>query len=125
MQKNILIVDDTEDLRDLLRDVLECEGYTVVMANNGLEALQRIEAGQKFDLILLDMTMPEMDGYTCVTEMKRRGRIYALPVIAMSADEQAPEKLCNMNIVGFLSKPFDLDRLLSAVESQLSSMGIR
>jgi signal transduction histidine kinase/CheY-like chemotaxis protein len=89
---SVLIVDDVPDLRLLFGTLLSATGLEIQMAVNGLDALQKV-AQQSFDLVLMDMHMPVMDGLTASRELRRQG--YQMPIIALTADVQAEQKrLC-------------------------------
>lgn len=89
---SVLIVDDVPDLRLLFSTLLSATGLEIQTAVNGLDALQKV-AQQSFDLLLMDMHMPVMDGLTASRELRRQG--YRMPIIALTADVQAEQKrLC-------------------------------
>jgi CheY-like chemotaxis protein len=114
----VLIVDDDQAIRDTLRDALELEGYPVALAANGQEALQAVEHGAPA-LILLDMRMPVMDGWTFARELKQRGR--AIPILVMTAAQSARKWAEEVGARDFVAKPFDLDDLLGKVENLYSA----
>jgi DNA-binding response OmpR family regulator len=104
----ILVVDDIESNRDLLGRRLEREGHRVVMAANGKQALERIAAGG-LDLVLLDILMPEVDGFTVLQTVKAKPEGRDLPIIMISSlDEiQSVVRCIEMGAEDFLPKPFD------------------
>ncbi len=104
----LLIVDDEAANRDLLRRQLEREGHRVQEAENGMQTLQQLETGV-FDLMLLDVMMPKMDGYEVLARLKRNPALRDLPVIMISAlDETESVVRCiEMGAEDFLTKPFD------------------
>ena len=108
----ILVVDDDEAIRDMVAMVLEDEGYEVATAPNGAQALGLIARGAP-SLVLLDLNMPVMSGW----ELHARLRIEApnIPVIFMTAGQEARAEARRHAAAGFLSKPFDLDDLLKMV----------
>jgi CheY-like chemotaxis protein len=110
----VLVVDDDDGIRNAVRALLEDEGYRVLAAGNGLEALTVCDEVLP-SLILLDLMMPKMDGITFV-EMLRRDHATLPPVLVLSASQRAPQQVRQMGVAGYLAKPFDLDELLSAVE---------
>lgn len=107
-QKRILAVDDTEFFRELARGYLETEGYTVVTAANGAEALHELDAGQ-FDLVVSDIEMPVMDGWTLAQTIRQRSDGARLPLLALttlcSDADRARAKTC-----GFDAYEVKLDR---------------
>jgi CheY-like chemotaxis protein len=108
MPTNILIVDDDLDVRETLTVILESEDYQVTTAENGREALQVLAAPGRPSVILLDLRMPEMDGWQVIETLRARGALAEIPiVICTSAPYDAPP--------GFpvVAKPIDLDDLLA------------
>jgi CheY-like chemotaxis protein len=116
MAKRILIVEDDTSIRELLVELLESEGYEVDAAVNGLEGLKQLESKQP-DLILIDLMMPVMDGYTFRTEQLKNQKWAIIPTVVMSAEANAKEKMKSYQITAFLSKPVELDTILKTVES--------
>jgi CheY-like chemotaxis protein len=86
----------------------------VVVAGDGLEALATLD-GDLPTAVLLDISMPRMDGYAFVAELDRRGLRSSLPIIVLTADGRAAEKATRTGAQGYLPKPFTLDSLLAAV----------
>jgi CheY-like chemotaxis protein len=110
MSPHVLIVDDDDDVREILRLVLETEGFEVVTASNGREALQVLERPPRPSLMLLDLRMPDMDGWQTIAALRAKGTLGDVPIVlCTSAPADAPE--------GFrvLPKPVDLDELLAVV----------
>lgn len=116
MAKRILIVEDDNSIRELLVELLQSEGYEVGSAINGLEGLKCLETEKMPDLILIDLMMPVMDGYSFRTEQMKNPKWSKIPVVVMSAEANAKEKMKNYGITAFLSKPVELDTILSTVE---------
>jgi CheY-like chemotaxis protein len=108
----ILIVDDDDAIRDMVAMVLEDEGYQVATAPNGAQALGLIQQGAP-SLVLLDLNMPVMTGW----ELHARLRTEApgIPVVFMTAGQEASAEARRHAAAGFLAKPFDLDDLLKVV----------
>ncbi len=108
----ILYIEDNSDNRKLVRRVLEWEGYEVVEARDGTEALARLET-EPIDLALLDINMPDIDGYTLTTTIRSNPRFSRLPIVAVTANvmrgdrERSLEAGCN----GYIQKPIDIDTL--------------
>jgi two-component system, sensor histidine kinase and response regulator len=115
-QKTVLLVEDDPDIRDIVQDVLEAEGYDVIPASHGKQALEfllGVRETARPDLVILDMMMPLVDG-THVLEAIRSDRTLAsMPVVVMSA--VAHEKPAGA--AAFLRKPFSLDTLFDAVHT--------
>ncbi|MDP9373053.1 MAG: response regulator [Chloroflexota bacterium] len=109
----ILVVDDDPAILATVVDILELEGYHVITATNGAEALRLIER-ESPALVLLDMRMPVLDGWGVAREL--RGRGIAVPVLVMTAARDARHWASEVGADGYLAKPFDLLDLLDAVE---------
>jgi CheY-like chemotaxis protein len=112
MKHTLLIVEDEEDLREMLRDALERRGFHVVTAANGQEALAVIPQIEHLCLVLLDLFMPEMNGWDFFDAMKARKELEQIPVIiTTSAPNRAP-----VGATRVMQKPLSLDRVISAVQ---------
>ena len=110
--KRALVVDDALTVRLYHRQLLEAAGFEVEEASNGIEALEKGLNGQ-FDLFLVDVNMPKMDGYRLVTEMRRGEELQAIPVIMVSTEAQPRDRdlafLAGAN--AYVVKPADGPRL--------------
>jgi CheY-like chemotaxis protein len=115
MAKRILVVEDDTSIRELLVELLESEGYAVASAVNGLEGLKFLQNDGKPDLILIDLMMPVMDGYSFRTEQLKNDLWSQIPTVVMSAEANAKEKMKSFKITAFLSKPVELDTILKTV----------
>jgi CheY-like chemotaxis protein len=115
MAKRILVVEDDTSIRELLVELLESEGYSVTSAVNGLEGLKQLQTQRLPDLILIDLMMPVMDGYTFRSEQLKNDSWSKIPTVVMSAEANAKEKMKNFQITAFLSKPVELDTILKTV----------
>jgi CheY-like chemotaxis protein len=116
MPKQILVVEDDTSIRELLVELLQSEGYRVSSAVNGLEGLKYLQQN-KPDLILIDLMMPVMDGYSFRTEQLKNDEWSKIPTVVMSAEANAKEKMKSYKITAFLSKPVELDTILRTVAS--------
>ena len=117
-EKTILVVDDEEPLVLALKVRLEHHGYHVVTAGDGQEAIQIMQT-EKPDLVILDVMMPVMDGYTCVRELNRcygKGRV---PVIILTARDRMKDLFELESVEDYMIKPFDHDELLKRIEQVL------
>ncbi len=113
----ILIVEDSEDLQMLLRQLFESEGYDVSYASHGEEALKVLAGANPLpDLILLDLMMPVMDGYQFRAEQALDPRIANVPVVIMSADGNLQAKTAKVRPFATIRKPMDIALLLETVE---------
>src|SRR5687768_233387 len=109
----ILVVDDDASIRQTVREILDLEGYPVETASDGREALRVVERDAP-SLVLLDMRMPELDGWGFAREIRERG--IELPILVMTAAENARSWAAEIGADGYVAKPFELDELLAAVE---------
>lgn len=105
MDKTILIVEDDERMRVLIRDYLVNESFTVLEAENGFKALKKL-AGQKADLIILDIMMPEMDGWDVCKKLREHSEI---PIIMLTAKSAEDDKLqgYKLGVDDYITKPFN------------------
>ena len=117
----VLIAEDNAINRELLRELLEARGYTVVEACDGQEALHLIEQAQP-DVLLLDIGMPVLDGFAVVRKIRENPRLATLPVLAVTAYAMQGdrEKILNSGFDGYLSKPINAVALAEALEPLLS-----
>lgn len=113
-RKLVLVVDDDPDLRELMKLVLEGAGYGVQTASDGKEALERL-ALQLPSVVLLDMKMPGMNGWQFAEEL-RRAYDRRVPIVVVTAAEDARKTAEEIGAEGYLGKPFELDDVLSLVE---------
>ncbi|WP_339406081.1 response regulator [Pseudomonas helleri] len=122
--RKILLVDD--DVRNIfaLTSALEHKGAVVVIGRNGREAIERLNEVEDIDLVLMDVMMPEMDGYEATIEIRKNPRWRKLPIIAVTAkamkDDQ--ERCLQAGTNDYLAKPIDLDRLFSLIRVWLPKM---
>ncbi len=116
MTKSVLIVEDDDELARLEAEVVEAGGYVAVVARNGLEALEHLRKRTHPDLILLDMSMPVMDGWEFRREQQKLPRIAAIPVVVLTADGDPRLKSASIGAQGHLEKPVGIEALLGEVE---------
>lgn len=119
MPEKILVVDDDEGLQTLFKRCLMLKGYGVRVANNGLEALEQV-AAEKPDLILLDLMMPIMDGVQFAKAFHRQYTDEHIPIIVVSAADDANRRADEIEADGLLSKPFGIHELLDVVQQYLN-----
>jgi CheY-like chemotaxis protein len=115
--RRILIVEDDDLIRRAVQMVLEWEGYQVVCATNGQEALDYLRAGNHPRLIVLDLMMPVLDGEHFRQEQLRDPSVASIPVIVVSACDSAS----SVNAVHHVRKPFEVQELLDAIREQLAA----
>ncbi len=111
----ILVVDDSEDARVSMRMLLESVGYRVVEAENGVEALLRLRAGLEPCIILLDLMMPVMDGFTFRQQQLAEPALAQIPVVVFSGRYNVEAAAVQLHAAGHFSKPPDFDTLLNLV----------
>lgn len=114
---NILVCDDERDIVSALKIYLESEGYGVVEAYNGREALEKLKE-ESIQLVLMDIMMPEMDGISAMAELRR---ISNVPVIMLTAKGEDTDKILGLNVGAddYITKPFNVVEMLARVRSQL------
>jgi DNA-binding NtrC family response regulator len=116
MTCKLMIVDDDEDIRDSLVDLLQTEGYEAVGVASGALALSQLTWEQFLpDVIVLDLWMPQMGGDQLRTVLQRHPKWSRIPIILCTGD-LVPDEV-RTTVFGVLQKPFDLDRLFAMVES--------
>lgn len=111
--KTVLVIDDERDLSDMIAFVLCQEGYHVARAADGRDALNTVERAMP-DLILLDMKMPVVDGWRFATEFHSKYG-FQVPIVVLTASEDARRSAEEIGASGWLGKPFDLDMLVGTV----------
>ena len=120
----ILLVEDNELNRDMLSRRLERRGYTIVLACDGEEGVARAKS-ELPDLILMDMSLPVLDGWTATQQIKADSQTARIPVIALTAHAMASDeqKAREAGCDDFDTKPIELTRLLEKMQSQLVRVG--
>jgi two-component system cell cycle response regulator DivK len=121
MSKRILVVEDQPDSRRIIRDMLAGTDYEIAEAENGEEALAAI-AKQRPDLILMDIQLPIMDGYTATRQIKADTRLRSIPIIAVTSyalsDEEKKARAAGCD--DYVPKPFSPRELLAKIRQHLS-----
>lgn len=117
MNKKILVVDDDKELVDFLKDYLEKDGYSVTGTYDGKEALQLFRK-REFDLIVLDLMLPEMDGYKVCKRMRRDSDVPIVMLTAKTADEEKIKGL-DLGADDYVTKPFNPGELLARIRASL------
>jgi len=112
----ILIADDSQFMRSLLRDALSKEGYKLIEAENGKVALEKYNA-EKPDLVLLDIIMPEADG---ISVLEKIGTTAKVVVISAVGQEKMTEDAMKLGALDYIVKPFDNDKVLEVVKKVLA-----
>lgn len=116
-KSTILYVEDNPDNRSLIRRVLEAEGYAVVEAVNATQALEALERSE-ISLVLMDINMPDMDGYTLTAKIKSIKKFSNIPIVAVTANVMRGdrEKSLGAGCDGYIQKPIDIDTLSQQIE---------
>src|SRR5688572_17939973 len=114
MPEHILVIEDDKDLRDSLCDALRLEGYAVVAAEHGEAAMNHLNTGARPCVILLDLMMPVMDGWTFHRELSKDQALASIPVVVMTAAPQARATAVDANAV--LYKPLRMDTVVEVVQ---------
>ncbi len=116
----VLYVEDNLENRMLIRRVLEAEGFRVLLASGAAEALQVLQH-EKPQLILIDVSMPEVDGYTLTRQIKGLAGFEQVPIVALTANVMRGEKerALQAGCDGYIPKPVDVDVLIQQLESFL------
>jgi len=124
MAKRILIVDDEQDLLDLVGLILRDAGYEVDTALSGESALRKLRK-ERFDLVLLDIMMPRMDGWEVLKILKVDTRTQDIPVAMLTCKTDAKDKLYGLQegAVDYITKPFSSDELIARIEGIFRHMG--
>jgi DNA-binding response OmpR family regulator len=119
--KKILCIEDEPEMIDLIRLILSRRGFEIIGANGGKEGLEMIHKEQP-DLVLLDLMMPEMDGWEVYQQMKSDEITNGIPVIVVTAKAQSIDKVLGLHIAkvdDYITKPFSPQELLTSVDNVL------
>jgi two-component system alkaline phosphatase synthesis response regulator PhoP len=124
--KNLLVIDDDPMAIKLVRDLASASGYNVLTALNGRDGLE-VAARQKPDIILLDIMMPEMDGYKVASSLKSNPKTSGIPIIMVTAvGFQLNKQLAiNMGVSDYVVKPFNIRELLDKIGKCLTPLSAR
>ncbi len=120
--KTVLYVEDNAENRLLIRRILQAEGFRMTEASNATEALEMIQAYRP-DLILMDINLPEMDGYTLTARLKAMPQLDKVPIIALTANVMRGdrERTLEAGCDGYIQKPVDVDLLPEQVNRFLQN----
>ncbi|MEA3514745.1 MAG: response regulator [Nanoarchaeota archaeon] len=121
MAKKIMVVDDEQDILELVKVILESEGFEVRAFINAKEALAELEKGNCPDLLILDIRMPQISGYDFCKIVRKNKKLDSLKIAVFTASSNLGQSFLelNHNVIGFISKPFDNKKLVSDVKKYL------
>ncbi|HLV67510.1 MAG TPA: response regulator [Polyangiaceae bacterium] len=117
----VMVVEDDEDIRTGIAEVLRDEGYAVVEAKDGAEGLERVDAGDVPALILVDLTMPRVSGPEFVRAVRDRSRLAQVPIVLLTGALDSQRYVQELGVAGCLGKPFSLGALLDVVAKESRS----
>lgn len=123
--RKVVCVEDEQEMIDLIRLILGRRGFEVLGANGGVHGLELIKA-EKPDIVLLDLMMPEMDGWQVYQQLKADPATEHIPVVVVTAKAQNIDKVLGLHIAkvdDYISKPFSLQELVDRVEAVLERQG--
>lgn len=121
--KRVVCIEDEPEMIDLVRLILGRKGFSVIGANGGVEGLETVKA-EKPDLVLLDLMMPDMDGWEVYQQMKADPELRDIPVVVVTAKAQSIDKVLGLHIAkvdDYITKPFGPQELLESVEKILQT----
>lgn len=122
---SVMVVDDDQAIREVMEELFEDEGYDVITAANGMEALNVLRTNSKYPgVILLDLNMPIMTGWEFRNVQKQDPKIASIPVVVFSADRGLLNSSNQLDAAAYLAKPLDIVTLLNTVERCVSRGGI-
>ena len=113
----ILLAEDNSDTREAIAQVLAVEGYTVITAVHGKQALEQLQAGLRPALILLDLMMPVMDGWEFRKAQLGEPALAAIPVVLISAHDEVARAGTALHAAGVVRKPVDIEEMLRTIEA--------
>ncbi len=123
--KRVVCIEDEPEMIDLVRLILGRKGFEVIGANGGIEGLETVRK-ERPDLVLLDLMMPDMDGWEVYQQMKADESLREIPVVVVTAKAQSIDKVLGLHIAkvdDYITKPFGPQELLESVEKILGHVG--
>ena len=118
--KTIMTAEDSTSVRKAIQMILEQDGYNVIEAEDGQDALEKIKKNQ-VDMLLTDMNMPKMDGFALIKAVRAINEYRFIPIIALTTESQIEKKMLGKKVgaTGWIVKPFKPDKLLNVVKKVL------
>jgi DNA-binding response OmpR family regulator len=124
--KRVVCIEDEPEMIDLVRLILGRKGFTVIGANGGIEGLETVKR-ERPDLVLLDLMMPDMDGWEVYQQMKADDDLRNIPVVVVTAKAQSIDKVLGLHIAkvdDYITKPFGPQELLESVEKIIGEVEV-
>jgi DNA-binding response OmpR family regulator len=124
--KRVVCIEDEPEMIDLVRLILGRKGFTVIGANGGIEGLETVQR-ERPDLVLLDLMMPDMDGWEVYQQMKADDDLRNIPVVVVTAKAQSIDKVLGLHIAkvdDYITKPFGPQELLESVEKIIGEVEV-
>jgi len=124
--KRVVCIEDEPEMIDLVRLILGRKGFNVIGANGGIEGLETVQR-ERPDLVLLDLMMPDMDGWEVYQQMKADDDLRNIPVVVVTAKAQSIDKVLGLHIAkvdDYITKPFGPQELLESVEKIIGEVGV-
>lgn len=118
----VLVVEDDDETRLMLREALTDEGFEVITAQDGSHALRTVAAGRP-DAIVIDFGLPVLSGPEVVQEWRTRRPDDQVPIIGMSAQPEGPDIARRLRLSSFLQKPFEIDALITTIHADVARAG--
>ena len=117
MKKTILVVDDSESIREAVSFTLENAGYNVLTGTNGQDAIKYLD-GKEINAVITDLNMPEIDGIGLIQEIRKKSAYQYTPIIILTTESQAAKKeeAKEAGATGWIVKPFVQDKLLAVIK---------
>jgi DNA-binding NtrC family response regulator len=117
---HVHIADDTQEIRDILSESLRSKGYTITIAKNGREAIQRVQSDPALRIVLLDVSMPQMGGLEALKAIMASDSHPAIIMIASVADSEIARQALKVGAFDYIFKPFSLDAVDASITACLS-----
>lgn len=121
MSKNILIVDDSKTVRNLVAFIMKKEGFKVTVAEDGLDGLEKLYGSDQFDLIISDVNMPRMDGFTFIRTVREQEAYRDIPIMVLSTEGQEKDIQQGLNLGAnlYMVKPANPEKMVRNVRMLL------
>jgi len=121
MSKTILIVDDSKTVRNLVAFIMKKEGFKIVTAEDGLDGLEKLYSAEKIDLIVSDINMPRMDGFTFIKSVREQDAYRDIPIVVLSTEGQEKDIQAGMSIGAnlYMVKPAQPDKMVKNIKMLL------